>query len=39
MKIKTDSTKPNKKKTQMLCSLLFEKSNEPQGLGKLNPKN
>ena len=38
MKIKTDSTKPNKKKTQMLCSLLFEKSNEPQGLGKLNPK-
>ena len=38
MKIKADSTKPIKKKTQMLCSLVFEKSNEPLGLGKLNSK-
>lgn len=38
MKIKADNTKPNKKKTQILCSLVSEKSNEPIGLGKLNPK-
>ena len=38
MKIKADNTKPNKKKTQILCSLVSEKSNELIGLGKLNPK-
>jgi len=38
VKIKADNTKPNKKKTQILCSLVSEKSNEPFGLGKLNPK-
>ena len=38
MKIKTESTKPGKKKTQMICSFVFEKSKEPIGLGKLNSK-
>ena len=38
MKIKADNTKPNKKKTQILCSLVSEKSNELIELGKLNPK-
>lgn len=38
VKIKTDQTKPSKKKTQMLCTFIFEKSNEPLGLGKINSK-
>ncbi len=38
VKIKTDKTNPSNKKTQMLCTLIFEKSNEPLGLGKFNSK-
>ena len=38
VKIKTDKTNPGNKKTQMLCTLIFEKSNEPLGLGKFNSK-
>lgn len=36
MKIKVEETKPNKKKTAMLCSFVFEKSNEAISLGSLN---
>jgi leucyl aminopeptidase len=38
VKIKTEKTNPSNKKTQMLCTLIFEKSNEPLGLGKFNSK-
>ena len=38
MKIKSENTLPTKKKTAMLCAFVYEKSTEPLGLGKLNPK-
>ena len=38
MKIKSENTKPQKKKTALLCSFVFEKSSEPLGLGKINSK-
>ncbi len=38
MKIKSENTKPQKKKTALLCSFVFDKSSEPLGLGKINSK-
>jgi len=38
MKIKSESAKPSKKKTSVLCAFVFENSNEPLGLGKVNEK-
>ena len=38
MKIKSESAKPLKKKTSVLCAFVLENSNEPLGLGKINEK-
>jgi len=38
MKIKSESAKPLKKKTSILCAFVLENSNEPLGLGKINEK-
>ncbi len=38
MKIRSESLKPSKKKTAILCAFVLEKSNEPFGLGKINEK-
>jgi len=38
MKITTESAKPLKKKTSVLCVFVLENSNEPLGLGKINEK-
>lgn len=38
MKIKSESAKPLKKKTSVLCTFVLENSNEPLGLGKINEK-
>jgi len=38
MKIKSESAKPLKKKTSVLCAFVLENSNEPLGLGKMNEK-
>ena len=38
MKIKSESAKPLKKKTSVLCAFVLENSNEPLGLGKVNEK-
>lgn len=38
MKISSESIKPSKKKTAILCAYVLENSNEPFGLGKINEK-
>ena len=38
MKIRSESAKPLKKKTSVLCAFVLENSNEPLGLGKINEK-
>ncbi len=38
MKIRSESDKPLKKKTSVLCAFVLENSNEPLGLGKINEK-
>ncbi len=38
MKIRSESVKPSKKKTAILCAYVLENSNEPFGLGKMNEK-
>ncbi|MFB5630777.1 MAG: leucyl aminopeptidase [Nitrosopumilaceae archaeon] len=38
MKIRSESVKPSKKKTAILCVYVLENSNEPFGLGKMNEK-
>lgn len=38
MKIKSESVKPLKKKTSVLCAFVLENFNEPLGLGKINEK-
>jgi len=38
MKIESESAKPLKKKTSVLCAFVLENSNEPLGLGKINEK-
>ncbi len=38
MKIRSESVKPSKKKTDILCVYVLENSNEPFGLGKMNEK-
>jgi len=38
VKIKSESAKPLKKKTSVLCAFVLENSNEPLGLGKINEK-
>ncbi len=38
MKIKSESAKPLKKKTSVLCAFVLENSKEPLGLGKINEK-
>ena len=38
MKVIVEGTDPLKKKTEMLCSFVFEKSPQPLGLKKINPK-
>jgi len=38
MKIRSESLKPSKKKTAILCAFVLENSKEPFGLGKINEK-
>ena len=38
MKIKSETVKPIKKKTAVLCCFILENSSEPLGLGKINTK-
>lgn len=38
MKVSSESIKPSKKKTAMLCAFILENSNEAFGLGKINEK-
>lgn len=38
MKIRSESAKPLKKKTSVLCAFVLENSNEPLGLRKINEK-
>jgi len=38
MKIKSDSTKPSKKKTALLCTFILENSSQPLGLEKINSR-
>ena len=38
MKIRSESLKPSKKKTALLCAFVLENSKEPFGLGKINEK-
>lgn len=38
MKIRSESSKPSKKKTEVLCAFVLEDSKEPFGLGKINEK-
>ena len=38
MKISSESLKPSKKKTAVLCAFVLENTSEPFGLGKINEK-